>query len=234
MSDDKLPARSTATQVAEFLGQVARMPVRRDGQGRLIFALDATASRQPTWDRACRLQGEMFVETTRLGGLSVQLAWYRGFGEFHAGRWVNRADDLLGQMNRVFCVGGATQIERVLRHAVQETREQRINALVFVGDCLEEDPGFLYDLAGELGLLGTPIFVFHEGGDPEVGAVFKRIARLSHGAYSPFDADSAQQLRDLLNAVAVYAAGGRLALEDLGRRAGGAALRLTHQLKSGA
>lgn len=233
MSDHKLPARSSATQVAEFLGQVARLPTHREGRGRLIFALDATASRQPTWDRACHLQAEMFMETTRLGGLSVQLVWYRGFGEFHAGRWVSSADDLLAQMDRVFCVGGTTQIERVLRHAVHETRSHRINALVFVGDCLEEDPGPLYDLAGELGLLGTPVFVFHEGGDPEVGAVFQRIARLSHGAYSPFDAGSAQQLRDLLNAVAVYAAGGRPALEDFGRRAGGAVLRLTHQLKGG-
>jgi hypothetical protein len=38
---------------------------------RLVFALDATASRQPTWDIAMQLQGEMFEEVSNL---DVQLA----------------------------------------------------------------------------------------------------------------------------------------------------------------
>jgi len=33
------------------------------------------------WDQACRLQGEMFEATTAMGGLDVQLVFYRGFDE---------------------------------------------------------------------------------------------------------------------------------------------------------
>ena len=40
----------------------------------------------------------------------------------------------------------------------------------------------------------------------------------------------ARQLRELLRAVAVYAAGGQRALEDYSRRTGGEVLRLTRQL----
>ena len=58
------------------------------GRGRLIFALDATASREPTWDRACRIQGEMFEATAALGGLEIQLVFYRGFSECKASRWM--------------------------------------------------------------------------------------------------------------------------------------------------
>jgi hypothetical protein len=106
----------------------------------------------------------------------------------------------------------------------------RVDALVYVGDYVEEDPEPLWRRAGELGLRGLPVFVFHEGGDPAAGRVFREIARLSRGAYCPFDTSSPQQLRDLLNAVAVYAAGGRQALADFSRGAGEVVHRLAHQI----
>jgi len=80
-------------------------------------------------------------------------------------------------------------------------------------------------------LLGVPIFVFHEGGDPIAGAAFRQIAKLSRGAYLSFDLASAERLKELLGAVAVYAAGGYRALADYGERKGGAVLRLTSQLR---
>ena len=85
--------------------------------------------------------------------------------------------------------------------------------------------------AGRLGLLGVPVFVFHEGGDPVARRCFEEIARLTKGAYCPFDSSSAEMLRDLLAAVATFAAGGRMALEDFARRRGGAALQLTHRMR---
>ncbi|MDQ2694988.1 MAG: VWA domain-containing protein [Pseudomonadota bacterium] len=234
MSNDKYPTRSSDAQVAEFLRQVAMTPARpAGGQGRLIFALDATASRQPTWDQACQIQGEMFSETAALGGLAIQLVWYRGFGEFSASPWLVDSARLLRQMTSVRCLGGMTQIGRVLQHAIDETRTHKINALVFIGDCVEESVDGLCGLAGELGLLGTPVFVFHEGSEPYAADALRQIARLSRGAYCTFDAGSARQLRELLGAVAVYAAGGRRALEDLGRRKGGLVLQLTHQMGKG-
>jgi hypothetical protein len=131
----------------------------------------------------------------------------------------------------VHCVGGETQIERVLAHAIRETGKRRVNALVFVGDAMEENVDRLCRLAGELGLLGVPIFVFHEGRDPKAAAAFRQIANLSRGAYLSFDMASAARLKELLAAVAVYAAGGYRALADYGREKGGEVLRLTQQLK---
>ncbi|HZF32960.1 MAG TPA: VWA domain-containing protein [Candidatus Angelobacter sp.] len=230
----RLPDKpATGSEVDAFLRQLAATPAARPApgeRGRLLFALDATASRQPTWDRACHIQGEMFRETAALGGLDVQLAFYRGFGEFEASAWFDRADDLLKKMTAVACLGGRTQIGKVLKHALAESKRRKINAVVFVGDSMEEDVDALCHKAGELGLLGVPIFIFHEGRDRKAVGAFRQIARLTQGACCPFDANSAQQLRELLSAVAVYAAGGRLALEDYSRRTGGATLLLARQV----
>jgi hypothetical protein len=233
MSDRKLPTSSSDAQVAEFLRKVAATPAitpNTSNPGRLIFALDATASRQPTWDKACQLQGEMFAEAAALGGLAIQLAWYRGFNEFGASPWLTEAPEMLRRMSSVFCLGGMTQIERVLDHVIEETRYHRVNALVFVGDCMEEKVDRLCAKAGQLGLLGVPMFIFQEGRDPVAAEAFRQMAHLSHGAYCPFDTGSARQLRDLLNAVAIFATGGRQALEDFGRRRGGLVLKLTRQM----
>ena len=124
-------------------------------------------------------------------------------------------------MRAVSCIGGETQIERVLAHAIAESKKQRVDALVFVGDAMEENADRLCGLAGELGLLGTPVFVFHEGGDAVAGRAFRQIAQLSHGAYLSFDTASADRLKELLAAVAVYAAGGYRALADYGAKKGG-------------
>jgi hypothetical protein len=229
----KLPTKSGQAEVDAFLEKVASTPAAKapGTRGRLIFAMDATASREPSWDRACHIQSEMFLETEVLGGLDIQLCYYRGFREFHATQWISSSADLLAQMKEVRCAGGMTQIERVLTHSAAESRRRKVNALVFVGDCMEEDIDRLCHLAGELGILGVPAFLFHEGDDAAAERTFREIARLSGGAYCRFDASSARQLRDLLSAVAVYAAGGRHALEDFGQRQGGIARRLTRQFK---
>lgn len=232
--DKKIPVRkSSNAEVEAFLRKVAAVPIRRAAgeRGRLLFALDATASRQPTWDHASRIQGEMFSATDDLGGLEIQLAFYRGFGEFKVSPWLTDSADLLGRMTATFCLAGETQIGKVLRHAINETKTRKVNALVFVGDSIEEDVDKLGAVAGELGLLGVPAFLFHEGDDPIAGFAFRQIARLTNGACCRFDASSAQILRDLLGAVAVFAAGGRPALDDLAKRRGGAALRIAHQVK---
>jgi hypothetical protein len=173
----------------------------------------------------------MFLATDALGGLEVQLVFYRGFGECKASPWVTNSRDLVHRMTAVRCLGGQTQIRRVLAHAIEETRKRRVNALVFVGDCMEEDVDALSALAGELGLLGVPAFIFHEGADPVAARGFRQIAKLTKGAYCAFDASSADQLRELLSAVAVYAAGGRRALEDLSRARGGMVRLLTNEMK---
>jgi hypothetical protein len=173
----------------------------------------------------------MFEATAGLGGLEIQLVFYRGFSECKASRWMTTAAELHRAMRSVFCVGGETQIERVLAHAVAETGRRRVNALVFVGDAMEENLDRLCGIAGQLGLLGVPIFAFHEGGDPVAGAAFRQIAKLSRGAYLSFNLASADRLKELLGAVAIYAAGGYRALADYGKKRGGEVLRLSSQLR---
>ncbi|MDH3635555.1 MAG: VWA domain-containing protein [Gammaproteobacteria bacterium] len=231
-ADKDLPQKSTKVAIDAFVKQVRSTPVVKSGQerGRLIFAMDATASREPTWDQACQIQGEMFTETAALGGLDIQLCYYRGFGEFEVSPWLSSADDLLHRMTSVSCRGGYTQIEKVLRQAIEQTRQKKVQALVFVGDCVEEDVDRLCHLAGELGMLGVPAFLFHEGEEPVAQRAFKEFARLTRGACCCFDATSAGQLRDLLSAVAVYAAGGQKALQDFSQDRSEVVRQLTRQM----
>jgi len=230
-------ARPSAPRVSEgvgvFLAQVARTPMTKTPgeSGRLLFALDATLSRQPTWDTACQIQSEMFSETAALGGLDVQLAYFRGFNEFKASPWVADSTALLRFMSRIDCRGGHTQIRRLLRHALKEAQGKPVNALVYIGDCFEEGLDEVCQRAGELGLRGVRAFMFHEGRDKRAEQAFREIARLTGGAYCRFDAGSAKLLKELLAAVAVFAAGGRAALEDYGKRRGGRVLQITHQLR---
>lgn len=226
-----LVAAPAEGEVARFLEALKTAPRPAEGSGRLIFALDATASRQPTWDRASHLQAEMFQAAAGLGGLAVQLLFYRGYGECKASPWTGDTGTLLRRMTGVTCLAGRTQIERVLRHAAREARKQRVGALVFVGDAMEEKLDDLGDAAGELGILGLPCFLFQEGHDPRVRQAFEQIAKLSGGACCAFDAGSAEQLKALLGAVAAYAAGGRPAMLAYGERRGGAALRLTRMVR---
>ena len=223
------PATSPASDqdVAAFVKRMkALAPQTAAGRGRLIFAMDATMSRQPTWDMALGLQAEMFRAVKSVGGLDVQLMYFRGNGECRASKWVSNPDALARLMTSVSCQGGFTQIRKVLSHARQEAEAKRVNALVYVGDCMEEDIDELCGRAGELALLGTPVFLFQEGYDAKAEQAFREIARLTRGAYCRFDAGSAAQLRDLLTAVAVYAAGGRSALERLSRAGQGRGAQL--------
>ena len=227
---DKLPQTSARAEVDSFIDAIKTTAVGHvaDQNGRLLFAMDATASRETVWDRACHIQGQMFNETVSIGGLSVQLAHYGGFMEFAATPWTSNARDLLHYMTAIRCHAGQTQIGQVLKHALAESRRARIHALVFVGDAMEEDPDALYKMAGELGILGVPMFLFQDGSDSVAEGAFRRLAELSHGAYCRFDSSSAEQLRDLMCAVAIFAVGGRVALEDFSRRRGGTVRRLTH------
>ncbi len=219
--------------VAAFLNKVRAMPVTgtAGSRGRLIFAMDATMSRQATWDRALSIQSEMFAETSRIGGLDVQLLYFRGFGECRASKWVNEPQALARLMTTVECRGGNTQILKALSHVKKETKAGKVNAVILVGDAMEENIDQLCQMAGEIGLLGTPIFAFHEGNDPQAARAFKEMAKLSRGAYFKLNENSAATLRELLSAVAVYAAGGKSALENHAKNKGGASGYLLEQLK---
>lgn len=220
-------ASQASAEVADFLARMKALgPATTTGRGRLVFAMDATMSRRPTWDLALTLQGEMFAAVRDVGGLDVQLVYFRGLAECRASRWVGDPAELARLMTSVECHGGRTQIGRVLAHTRSETAVRKVSALVYVGDAMEEQVDELAAKAGELAVLGVPVFLFQEGHDATASAAFAEIARLTRGAHCRFDAGSAAQLKALLSAVAVYAAGGRKALETLALEARGEGARL--------
>jgi len=220
-SDHKTPAPSSpaSADVAAFLEAAKAAPAQAASHGRLIFALDATMSRQATWDMAQALQGKMFDVAARIGGLHVQLVYFRGQSECRASRFVSGGQGLADLMSRIEVHGGLTQIRKVLRHVAGEARRERVGALVYVGDAMEEAVDPLVAVAGELALLGVKAFMFQEGGDVAAQRAFKEIARVTGGAYGAFDAGAAARLEALLKAAASYAAGGLSALRALADRA---------------
>jgi hypothetical protein len=226
-------APSPRAEIDAFIQRARAMapPVGAGQRGRLIFALDATMSRQPTWDTACRLQGEMFRETGAIGGLDVQLLYFRGLDECRASRWVSDGAGLGDLMGRIQCQGGHTQIRKVLKHTRKESDRAKVQALVYVGDAMEEAVDDLAAAAGELGLRGIPVFVFQEGHDPVAEQAFREIARLTRGAYCRFDLSAAGELSELLRAAAAYAAGGVKALTALSARRNAGAQKLLAQMR---
>ncbi len=218
---------STSEDIAAFVARARAMsPHAAGARGRLVFALDATMSRQPTWDMACALQADMFREAAAVGSLDIRLVYYRGFNECRATGWISDSLQLAKLMGKIDCRGGNTQIGRVLSDARREAVSSGIRAVVFVGDAMEEAVDDLCAKAGELGLLKVPVFMFQEGDNETAGQAFREIARLSGGAWCRFDPGAAAQLRELLRAAAAFAAGGREALLRLSKTAGGAALLL--------
>jgi hypothetical protein len=225
LPQSKAPSKaSTAEDVAAFVSKARAMsPHAAGARGRLIFALDATMSRQPTWDMACTLQADMFREAASLGSLDIRLVYYRGFSECRATGWISDSAQLARLMGKIDCRGGNTQIGRVLTEARREAKASGVRAVVFVGDAMEEGVDDLCARAGELGMLKVPVFMFQEGHDIAAEQAFREIARLTGGAWCRFDPGAAAQLRELLRAAAAYAAGGREALMRLSARESGAA-----------
>jgi hypothetical protein len=211
------PAVPTRPHLETFFARVD--PVR----GRLIFAIDATASRQPTWDMAAQMQAEMFNAVAAIGSLDVQLVYFRGWNECVAARWLSDARALRSVMSGIACKAGHTQIGKVLRHVSKEHQKQPIDAVVFIGDACEETPAELYEAT-----CSVPVFLFQEGSNPQISAIFATLAKLTGGAHVEFNANSPLTLVELLKAVATFAAGGTKALAN---QASAAARLLLTQIK---
>lgn len=217
-SNQRSPTRTGA--VDQFLDKVRNLPPAVRGQSgqysRIGFIIDATASRQTTWDMASQVQGEMLDTLSGINiPLSLQVLWFRGFQELKKTPWSSDGKKLAQLMSAVSCQAGQTQIERSLREILRQSRQQQIRAAVFIGDCCEEPEKPLLELAGKLALVNTPLFVFQEGHNQTASAVFDKICARSGGAWCQFSQSSPGMLLELLSAVAIFATGGAAALAQL-------------------
>lgn len=221
--------KSSSTEIADFLAKAKDIkPVANEG--RFIFAMDATMSRQPTWDLAISLQGDMFRVVENISGLSVQLVYFRGLLECKTSKWVNEPKKLAKLMSTVQCRAGRTNLKKILKHTLRETKKHKVSAVVFIGDALEENIDELAHMAGELKIFGVPLFMFQEGHDPLVRSAFEELARISGGAYRQFTTSAANELSDLLKAVAAFVSAGKKGLSDLAKLGNQAATGLLDQL----
>src|SRR6516225_7784807 len=200
---ESLPT-SHSRQIESFLKKVT-------ARGRIAFVIDATASREHSWDAAAQLQAEMFAEAAKLGGLEMMVTYFRGADEVGASNWTSDARELQHFMGRIRCEGGYTKYARAFERVRKEHQRQPINAVIVIGDMLEEEPNTLYDaVAG----LGVPFFCFLEGDDPKLQMAFEKVKDLTKGAFCAFNTGAIAQLRELLRAVATFAMGGLTALAD--------------------
>src|SRR2546423_3892399 len=190
---------SSAEDIAAFVAKAHAMsPHAAGARGRLVFALDATMSRQPTWDMACTLQADMFREAASIGSLDIRLVYYRGLSECRATGWISDSAQLAKLMSKIDCQGGNTQIGKVLSEARREAVAAAVRAVVFVGDAMEEGLDDLCAKAGELGLLKVPVFMFQEGHDTTAEQAFREIARLTGGGRVRVDPRAPAPLRRTL------------------------------------
>ena len=177
-------------------------------RARVIFVLDATASRQDTWDKAAGLTAEMFRAAAAGGGLEMQLVFFSG-EECTASKSVSDPAELSRIMSRIMCRSGYTQIERALKHVEKEHQRQKVAAAILISDSCEEDPNKIYAAVCEL---SVPVFMFQEGDNAKIAGIYAQVASITKGASCQFDSGSAARLADLLKAVVAFATGGRKAL----------------------
>ena len=230
---DRLPTARSQHSVADFVAEarsIGAVVGKAAPVGRLLFAIDATQSREPTWDLAAGLQARMFEAAAGTGGLQVQLVYFRGFDECRSSRWHDHARPLVEAMGRIGCRAGHTQIMRVLNHAIAERERGRLDALVLIGDACEEDHDAIAGAAARLRLMGVPIFAFHEGSDRRSSELFRELARVTKGAFHRFDAQAPATLLALLRAAATYASGGQAALKALADKEGGVVALIASQV----
>lgn len=215
MSGPPVP-RAPTPEVAAFLERLAAVRAGSARRPRLLLAFDATASREATWGRAQDLTAAVLAEGMRAGGgLDVSLCYFRGPTEMAATPFLGSGEELGRRLQGIRCRGGHTQIARVLAHALDRHAEAPLAALVLVGDACEEPLDLISAGAGALGLRGLRVFALQEGDDPDAARAFAALARLTGGAHVPFDADSPEVLRRLLEGVAAWSAGGASRLARL-------------------
>lgn len=206
---DSITPSSRQAKVEAFL-EKNRREIAAGGHGRLIFALDATASRQPTWDCAAKLQAQMFGAASGVSGLQVQLVFFRGV-QCQTSDWTRDANSLAAKMRKIFCESGTTQWLRVLRHIRQEHRRNPVSVAVCIGDAFEESADEAYAAVAE----APKLVMVQEGDDPLVSAVFARLAEKTGGLHFKLGPDSTHELAELLRGLGAYAVGGPEALKRL-------------------
>jgi len=178
------------------------------GRPRMVFAIDATASREDAWSTAQDVTDALFAAVP--GALDIALAVHGG-GELHTfGGFSADAAAIRQAAAAVTCRAGGTRLIEIMERVRDEAR---VKVLLYIGDAFEEFEEDAVAAAQDLARAGTRCIILQDGDDEHAGSVFGSIAEITGGALLPFDGTAPGRLRDLLRAVATLAAGGVTLLE---------------------
>jgi len=193
---------------------------------RLIFAVDATASREPAWF-AARQVTDALVKALP-GELDVALAVHGGSRVHTFTGFTNDAATLRDRAAGVMCEAGMTRLLPILSTGL---KQQSVRVIIYIGDVFEEGLPHGRRIADALGARGTKLIVLHDTSDPSARRdteLFWDLAKRTGGCVLPFDASASGRLRDILSAVAVYAVGGEKLLRERRDTLAGAVALLDH------
>jgi hypothetical protein len=193
---------------------------------RLVFAVDATASREPAW-AAARQVTDALVKALP-GELDVALAVHGGSRVHTFTPFTNDPSTLRDHAAGVTCQAGLTRLLPILSAGL---KAPSVRVVVYIGDVFEESLAHGRLLADTMGRQSIRLIVLHDTVDPGArrdAEVFWDLARRTGGCVLPFDANAPGRLRDLLSAVAVYAVGGEKLLRERRHTLPGAVALLEH------
>jgi hypothetical protein len=191
--------------------------VSKRDRPRLVFAFDATASREQVWKYATKLTDRLLCKLP--GELDVALAVHGG-GRVHTfTRFSSNARKLRDKAAGIRCEPGGTRLLDILARVVEM---DRVGVVVYIGDAFEESEKQARRVADALLVKETRVIIFHDCGRrgrnasavDEAPPAFAEIAERSGGALLSFDASAMDRLAEQLEAVAVLAVGGVKAVEE--------------------
>jgi hypothetical protein len=198
------------------------LPARARSQ-RLLFAVDATASRESAWNTAKRLTDTLFTAVP--DRCPISLAVHGGSRVHTFTPFTTNAASLRSKAASVQCEAGGTTLLPILRRALALTD---IGTIVYVGDHFEESKREAFGLAQLLAGQRTRLIVLHDGRNNATRAFFRLLAEATEGTVLPFDANAVDGLRDLLHAVVVMTVHGLDHLRSHEAHIKGATLLLQH------
>lgn len=214
MSGTNLPTTPAQKAFLEKIGAISKRvdqskiaAALKKEPPKLLFSMDATQSREATWDIAQDLTRTMFDQMP--GGLKIALAYHGGGRLKEVSEFRTDLEYFKRKVAEVRCDAGQTALCPILEKA---TQENGLSALIYIGDAYEE--GEYRTLARDLKLKKVPCFFFLEGNDPAAKRAFSEIAEITGGAVFPFEMTSLGKAKDRLDAIAAFAAGGTQLLKE--------------------
>ncbi|MCD8566387.1 MAG: VWA domain-containing protein [Alphaproteobacteria bacterium] len=184
--------------------------------GRVGFIIDATGSRESTWNEAQKIQTDMFSSVAGKGGLKLKLTHFGG-STLSVHEWMDDPNAVASKMKEVSCMLGLTQIIKALEAFLVDNPKEAASSIILVGDSFEENIEELGPFCEKLKNQGTKVFSFLEGDDLQAKQAFSMLSEKTGGAFAVFGKD--MPLEDLCQGVALMAVGGTAALRHLKNKA---------------